>query len=126
MIQGDPNGPVVTLSNNTAACTLAGLTLRTGSIGISGTITQATIRNCRIMDNISHGVDLHGASPTLSHCLITSNGGNGLNMQTTRTGTGRQAQTISCQPVIENCIIVDNSGTAIDGGEPIIIKSIKD
>ena len=128
IIQGDPNQPVVTLSNNSAACTLAGLTLRAGSIGISGTSTYATIHNCRIMDNTGHGVELYGASPTLLHCLITANGGHGINMQPqlVTTGTGRQARTteIPCQPVIENCIIVDNGQAAIVGGEPVIIDSI--
>jgi hypothetical protein len=124
IIQGDPNEPVVTLNNNTAVCTLAGLTLRAGSVGISGTATHATIHNCRFMDNFNHGVDLHGASPTLSHCLITSNGGNGINMQTTRTGIGRQAQTTSCKSVIENCIIVENGASGLEGGEPVVIDSI--
>ena len=88
--------------------------------------SSPTIRNCRILDNTGHGVDLYGASPILSHCLITANGGNGISMQTYRTGIGRQARTLNCQPVIENCIIVDNNQAAIEGGEPIIIDSIID
>ena len=130
IIQGDANQPVVTLINSSADCTLAGLTLRAGSVGISGTATQAMIRNCRIMDNINHGLDLYGASPTLSHCLITANGGHGINMQpqSVTTGTGRQTITteISCQPVIENCIIVHNGDAAIESGEPVIVNSIID
>jgi len=124
ILQGDTNDPVLTLEDNSAACQLAGLTLRAGSVGITGTNTHATIRNCRIMDNTGHGVDLYGASPILSHCLITANGEHGLTMQTHRVGAGRQAREVGCQPVVENCFIVDNGGPAIVGGEPIIIDSL--
>jgi CubicO group peptidase (beta-lactamase class C family) len=120
IIQGDLSKPVVTLSNNSAACTLAGLTLRAGSIGISGTTTQATIRNCRMMDNTSHGIELfEGSNPHLNQCLITANGQTGITMH---PSSGRRP--LFCQPTIEDCVIVQNDQIALEGGEPVIIDSI--
>jgi hypothetical protein len=120
IIQGDPNEPVVTLNDNTASCILAGLTIRAGSVGISGTATDATIRNCRIIDNLTQGLELsEGSSPHLDHCLITANGQTGITMHPTG---GRRAT--HCQPTIEDCVIVDNGDLALDGGEPAIIDSI--
>jgi hypothetical protein len=120
IIQGNTHKPVLTFSNNSAACTLAGLTIRAGSIGISGTTTQATIRNCRIMDNISHGLELsEGSSPHLVQCLISANGQTGITMH---PPSGRRAS--HCQPTIEDCVIVDNGGLALDGGEPVIVDSV--
>jgi len=130
IIQGDPNLPVVSLPAGSDDCRINGLTLRSGSVGVWGIMTSATLYNCRIMDNLSHGVDLTAANPTLSHCLITANDGYGINMQSqsVTTGTGRQTITteISCQPVIENCIIVHNGDAAIESGEPVIVNSIID
>ena len=125
IIQGQADEPVVTLSGNSAACQLSGLTLRAGLAGIAGAATDATIRNCRIMDNLTDGVALSDESnPHLKHCLITANGEHGLTMQTHRVGTGRQAREVDCQPVVENCVIVDNSAAAIVGGQPVIIDSL--
>ena len=118
IIQGDPNEPVVDISGNSPACEIAGLTIRAGSIGIKGTGTNATIRNCRIMDNTTHGIELsQGSSPNLQNCMIASNGQTGITML---TGPGRS----NCEPNIENCIIVYNGQQAIDGGEPVIVDSI--
>lgn len=120
IIQGSTDSPVVTLQDNSETCEIAGMTIRTGSIGIKGTETNATIRNCRIMDNATHGLELsEGSSPNLKHCLITSNGQTGITMH---AGSGRS----KCEPIIENCIIVYNGQQAISGGEPIIVDSIID
>ncbi len=120
IIQGDPNEPVLTLSHNSDACRLAGLTIRTGSIGIQGTDTQATLYHCRIMDNQSHGIELFDQShPHLVHCLITANGGDGIMMNPTGTRTKHH-----CQPTLEDCVIVDNCESSLAGGEPFIINSI--
>jgi penicillin V acylase-like amidase (Ntn superfamily) len=120
IIQGDPNKPVVTLGNNSEACTLAGLTLRAGSVGISGTAAHATIRRCRIMDNSACGVELWNEShPYLLQCLVTSNGTAGIVMHPT---SGRRPY--YCRPTIEDCVIVQNGQKALDGGEPVIIESI--
>ena len=119
IIQGNPDEPVVTLTSDTDACTLAGLTVRAGAVGISGTSTDATIRNCRIMDNTEHGLELTGASPRLNHCLIMSNGLTGITMHVLSIGRA----TIS-SPIIENCIVWDNGEAGIIGGEPTIIESI--
>ena len=120
ILQGDLEDPVLTLSDNTAACTVAGLTLRAGSVGISGTATQATIRNCRIMDNATHGLELFaGSNPYLNHCLITANGQTGITMH--ELG-GRRA--LLCEPVLENCVIVDNGTAGLVGGQPVINDSI--
>jgi hypothetical protein len=120
IIQGNPDEPVVTLTSDTDACTLAGLTVRAGAIGISGTETDATIRNCRIMDNTEHGLVLTSASPRLNHCLIMANGLTGITMNTLPQG---RPITVS-SPVIENCIVWDNGEAGIIGGEPNIIDSI--
>ena len=119
IIQGNPDEPVVTLTSSTDAGTLAGLTVRAGAVGISGTATDATIRNCRIMDNTQHGLELTGASPRLNHCLIMSNGLTGITMHVLSIG---RATTSS--PVIENCVVWDNGEAGIVGGEPTIIDSI--
>lgn len=121
IIQGYPNEPVITLGRNTEACTLAGLTVRAGAVGLSGTATDATLRNCRIMDNRTHGIELyHNSNPHLLHCLITANGTTGINMVAYTEGRGISY----CKPTIENCVIVDNGEAGIMGGEPTIIDSI--
>jgi hypothetical protein len=120
IIQGSNDSSVVTLQENPAACEIAGLTIRAGSIGITSIATDATIRNCRIMDNTTHGLELsRGSSPNLQHCLITSNGQTGITMI---AGPGRGNPI--CEPMIENCVIVQNGSASIVGGEPIIVDSI--
>lgn len=120
IIQGDPKEPVVTLSENTAACTLAGLTLRAGSIGILGTASHASMQNCRIMDNETHGIELFEESnPHLLHCLITANSQSGIVMHAIE---GRRP--LHCKPIIEDCVVVQNDEADIVGGEPEIIDSI--
>ncbi|MGD8787179.1 MAG: hypothetical protein PVJ60_07130, partial [Phycisphaerales bacterium] len=72
-------------------------------------------------DNTNHGLELSQASsPSLQHCLITSNGQTGITML---ADSGRNN---NCKPNIENCIIVDNGQANIVGGEPIIVDSIID
>jgi penicillin V acylase-like amidase (Ntn superfamily) len=120
IVQGDSDKPVVTLTNNSPACTLAGLTLRAGSVGISGTAAHATIRCCRIMDHAVNGLELWNEShPHLLHCLVTGNGTAGIVMH---PAGGRRSG--YCRPTIEDCVIVQNGQKAIDGGEPNIIDSI--
>ncbi len=120
IINGQSRDSVLTLSGNLLACEIAGLTIRAGSVGVTGTGTNAAIRNCRIMDNATHGVELfESSSPVLKNCLITANGQNGIKMHPS-VGRGKPP----CAPVIENCIIVDNGNAAIDGGEPVIVDSI--
>ena len=53
------------------------------------------------------------------HCLITANGQTGIAMH--ELG-GRRI--VYCEPVINNCIIVDNNEGSIVGGQPVIIDSI--
>ncbi len=120
IVQGDTKNPVLTLSQNTAACILAGLTIRAGSLGIRGTATNATVRDCRIMDNVSHGLDLYeGSNPHLTHCLITANGGTGITMH------DKPGRSITyCKPVIERCVIVQNGAKSLVGGQPVVTDSI--
>jgi len=120
IIQADPNEPVMTLNLNTWSCTLAGLTLRGGSVGVSGTGTHARLHHCRIMDNVTHGLELtQMSSPHLTHCLITANGQNGMTLHTI---VGRQAQ--HCEPRITQCFIMDNGASSIVGGKPVIEDSL--
>jgi hypothetical protein len=114
------NEPVLTLEGEALACEIAGLTLRTGSVGIKGTATDSIFRNCRIMDNVTHGIELFkGSKPYLLHCLITANGNVGIKMYAT---SGRVVR--YCEPIIENCYIVDNDEAGIVGGNPLIMDSI--
>jgi hypothetical protein len=120
IIQGNSDEPVVILNYNTESCTLAGLTLRAGLVGIGGTATDATIRNCRIIDNVIHGLELADAScPLLESCLVTANGQTGITML---RGPGRLSE--HCAPIIDKCVIVDNGNAGIVGGEPAIVDSI--
>jgi hypothetical protein len=120
ILQANGDEPALTLRKNTRACEIAGLTLRAGSVGIMGTATNATVRNCRIMDNLTDGMDLsQGSSPHLIHCLITANGQTGIRMHSTG---GRFPS--YCEPLIENCHIVNNNEAGIIGGKPVIVNSV--
>ncbi len=120
IVQGDAESPVLTLADNSEACVIAGLTLRAGSVGVKGTGADATFRNCRIMDNLTDGMELsQGSRPHLLGCLITANGQAGINMQATG---GRFPS--HCEPLIENCHIVDNNEAGIIGGKPVIVNSV--
>lgn len=120
IISGDLEGSVFTLSDNSSACRIAGLTIRAGEIGISGSHTNVEIFNCRIMDNLKYGIKLTQESkPHLLNCLITANGQTGIIML---PGSGRGNP--PCEPIIENCIIVNNGQASITGGEPVIVNSL--
>ncbi|MGD8787186.1 MAG: right-handed parallel beta-helix repeat-containing protein [Phycisphaerales bacterium] len=120
IIQGSPDDPVITLQYNSEACEIAGLTIRAGLSGIAGTSTDVTIRNCRIMDNVNHGLELARRSePHLLNCLIAGNGQAGI-MNLANPGRGSSFSA----PLIENCVIVQNGSANIDGGQPIIVDSI--
>jgi len=121
IIQSDMDEPVLTLEGYAWGCEIAGLTLRAGSVGIKGTATNSIFRNCRIMDNVTHGVELFQSSkPYLLDCLIAANGQAGIKMNYTSTGRG----VLYCEPTIENCYIVDNGEAGIVGGNPVILDSV--
>jgi hypothetical protein len=72
------------------------------------------------MDNLTHGMELYeGSRPHLLDCLIACNGQAGIKMHAT---TGRTSQL--CEPIIENCYIVDNNEAGIVGGNPVIVDSV--
>ena len=122
VIQPKANDPVLTLNDCSTACVIEGLTLRAGSVGVLGSRAQATLRHCRVMDNVTHGMELHEASsPYLEYCLITANGQTGIIMH---EHGGRHI--VHCEPLIKNCIIVDNGDMALKGGKPVIIDSLID
>jgi len=119
IVQAKANGPVLTLNECSPACVIAGLTLRAGLVGVLGSSTHATLRNCRLLDNVTHGMELYeGSNPHLEHCLITANGQTGITMHEHR---GRHA--FDCEPVIVKCTIVGNGDVALEGGQPVIIDS---
>jgi len=121
IIQGDMNEPVLTVEGYTWGCEIAGLTFRAGSVGVKGTGTHATVRNCRIMDNLTHGMELSQSSrPHLLGCLITANGQAGIKMHAITSGRFP----LYCEPVLENCTIVDNHEAGIIGGKPVIVDSV--
>ena len=66
IIQPGAIEPVLTLNGCPTACEIAGLTLRGGWVGVLGYNTHATLRNCRVMDNVTHGMELYEASNPLS------------------------------------------------------------
>ena len=120
VIQPEADDPVLTLHGCSAACVIDGLTLRAGSVGVTGYNAHATLRHCRVMDNVTHGVELYeGSSPHLEHCLITSNGQTGITMH--ELG-GRHP--VHCEPWINNCIVVENGDLALAGGKPVILDSL--
>jgi hypothetical protein len=121
IIQSDMNKPVLTLEGYAWGCEISGLTLRAGSVGIKGIATNSIFRNCRIMDNVTDGVELFQSSkPHLLNCLIAANGKAGIKMNYTSTGRG----VLYCEPTIENCFIVDNGEAGIVGGNPVIVDSV--
>lgn len=121
IIQGNAEEPVLSLSNTSRACTLSGLILRAGSVGIRGTGTQATISNCRIMGNVTHGLELSQLSnPLLENCLITANGQTGITMHATKL----RRDFLPCEPILKNCTIVGNGEAAFAGGAPVIVDSV--
>jgi hypothetical protein len=121
IIQGDMNEPVLTLSNNSGDCEIDGLSLQAGSVGVMGVATNATLRNCTIMENLTHGIEMFQvSSPHLLHCLIMANGQAGIKMHTTTGGPWP----LYCEPIIENCYIVDNYEAGIIGGKPVILDSV--
>jgi hypothetical protein len=123
IIEGHATDRVLTLRNTSEACTIAGLTLRAGLVGVSGITVDATLSHCRIMDNVTCGMELFAASsPHLEHCLITANGQTGITMHaTTDSNTA-----IDCKPLIDNCFIMDNGAAALEGGQPVIVDSLID
>lgn len=121
IIQADMSEPVLTLGETTSECEIAGLTLRTGSVGIMGTGTEAVVRHCRIADSLTHGVELFQSSkPHLIGCLITANGQTGIKMHDIKSGR----ELLLCEPIIEDCYIVDNEEGDIMGGKPVIVNSL--
>ena len=121
IIEGQMNEPVLNLGENSGSCEIAGVTLRAGSVGIMGTGTNATIRNCRIIDNVGNGIELSFESkPNLLGSLVTANGGNGIMMHDTTYGR----HTLYCEPIIKKCCIVDNEGAGVVGGRPMIVDSV--
>lgn len=120
IMQGSSDTPALDLTGTSANCKIAGLTVRTGSVGVLGAPTQATLRNCRIMDNVSHGLELSRQSaPRLEHCLIAGNGEHGIMMH---PEVGRFA--LHCRPTIEDCVIAQNGGESLEGGEPVLVHTI--
>jgi parallel beta-helix repeat protein len=88
-------------------------------VGIAGTSTHAVLRNCRIMDNTGHGLELFdGSEPTLDHCLITANNQAGIMMH---AGQGRRVS--YCKPKLHYCYVMDNGEGALSGGQPILVDS---
>ncbi len=121
IIQGSAYRPALTMNDNSPACEIAGLTLRAGTIGMQGTATEAVLRNCRLMDNLTHGMELFDESDLyLNHCLITANGQTGITMHVKE----KRSSLLYCEPVIEDCVVVQNGQADIIGGQPDVIGSI--
>jgi len=115
IIDGRAGGPVVRFSGTeTAACVLAGFTIRNGATpdgleggGIRGMGTQATIRHNRIVSNTSssHGGGLYNCDGLIEKNVIANN---------RALGSGGGGGLAGCDGDVENNLVFAN--TAAYGG----------
>lgn len=126
---------------------LNGFTIMGGTIGIDGHGTMATIRNCVIRDNSSHGIkDVHGqisscvirdnkgsgildCDGTISLCAIDNNLGSGLYecdglIADSRITNNNNHGLIFCDGRIERCVISDNTGSGLYECDVYIMQSV--
>ncbi len=108
IIEGNGTDAVVKLQNATAACVLAGLTIRGGGTGLWCSGGKPTLRGCHIVENTGSGIELlAGAQPTIDHCLIAANGAAGVQLVF--------PQTRGTSPALTNCTIVQNAECGLSG-----------
>jgi pectin methylesterase-like acyl-CoA thioesterase len=95
VIDGQQAGPVITFTGTeTAACTLAGLTLRNGVGGIVGSGTRATLQFNRVTQNSGPG--LTGCAGPIRNNTIWAN------------SAGYGGGLLECAGAIENCTVFGN------------------
>jgi parallel beta-helix repeat protein len=96
----DPNTDAVTFdSGEDAGSILSGLTVTGGCAGIwLDNEACPTIKNCRIIDNNSYGVNCDSGSPLITNCVVARNSGGGVS---------------GGSPSIVSCSIVYNDGYGI-------------
>jgi parallel beta-helix repeat protein len=122
VISGTGAGPALSLtSGEDAHCVLAGLTISGAQSAIYCNRASPTIRNCRLVGNITAGIELYSNTrPTIRNCVIAGNRGPGIMMDSQQGRTGMYYN----YPQIINCTIVENLGYAIKGGSPTVINSV--
>jgi len=122
VITGVNQGPVVTFSGGEdATCVLAGFTITGADTGVFCSGASPTITNCSITGNGGAGIELYrGSNPTITNCCIAANAGAGIQMRIHRMGR----LTIYNYPAITNCTIVGNLQHGISGGIPTVTNSI--
>jgi CubicO group peptidase (beta-lactamase class C family) len=121
VLLGDGTTPVVLLSGNTEECTLQGVTVMGGSVGIRIVDSSAEIMDCHVVANEGAGIELvDEAQPSIHHCVVADNGGAGIAMPPKTAGR----KLLHSSPNIVNCTIVENGHEAILNGRPIIANSI--
>jgi beta propeller repeat protein len=131
----DPNDPAVVASTvlsssgggnvasfvtgELSASVLSGLTIMGGNQGIVCHGASPTITRCVIRENRQAGVRLIGQSnPEIARCQIMVNGGAGIEMSA--SGEGRAARL--SEATARNCIIAANQGAGVHGGKPKLIN----
>lgn len=121
MLQGDGSLPVVTLSSNTEACMIEGITITAGSTGIRAAGGSAKIAGCCIVDNLGAGIELADeAKVSIVDCVVAGNLGAGIAMPAGRTAR----RYLYSSADIVNCTIVQNGQQAIMDGRPTVANSI--
>lgn len=121
VIHGDGESPVLSLTESADACTIEGLTIRAGSVGIDARGTNIMLKQCRVLDNVEDGVWLSdNKSPSIEGCLIAYNGNIGIHYLPGKGGRGRGKPS----HIIRNCIIAGNGHVGVLGGNPDLIDTV--
>lgn len=112
---------VVTISGSGAGGTLAGLTITGGTRGILCSGSHPAILRCRIVGLRGPGIELReAATPSLSHCVIADNQGDGVATAQEEVARGRK----SGGATLTNCTIARNGRAGVAGGTPTIANCI--
>ncbi len=110
IIRGNGRGSVVTMNGSSVLqnCTVSG-----GQNGIQTQSERASIRNVEITENRGSGVLSLKAFPEISNCIISYNGGNGIQAATIGGGS----------LILDSLTIVENGGFGIewDGSVPVSV-----
>jgi len=118
IINGRGQGAVVTFSSSEDAnSVLAGLTITGAEWGLYCAGASPTVTHCVITGNKSAGIRLWKlGNPAITHCDIVANSGIGIEMVLYKSGR----YTLSNYPTIANCVVAANLQHGISGGAPTI------
>ncbi|MDZ7896645.1 MAG: right-handed parallel beta-helix repeat-containing protein [Arcicella sp.] len=94
--RGDNSNSVVKINGNNAVFdgfTVRGANSFTGSIFINN--ANATLKNCRVIDNGNDGLTIVGNNSTITNCSILGNNGSGIEIS-------------NSSPTIKKCLVANN------------------